>query len=250
MEKMKIIIIEDELPAFNRLGKMIQELAPGVEIGPQLDSIKAAQQWFALNDLPDMLFMDINLADGSSFDLLKLIKIDCPIIFTTAYDQYAIEAFKVSSIDYLLKPIKREDLQGAFYKLKQFRSMFKPPVSQAAPSKEYKKRFVVRFGEHIKTLNSEDIAYFFSESKATFARINDGKTFPVDFNLDALEDLLDPSHFFRINRQFLISLPAIAEMKTYSKARVIITLQPQSKEQPVVSSERSAQFKHWLDGEV
>ncbi len=128
--------------------------------------------------------------------------------------------------------------------------MFRPQLNPLQPPKEYKKRFVVRFGEHIKTLNSEDIAYFFSESKATFARINDGKTFPVDFNLDALEDLLDPSHFFRINRQFLISLPAIAEMKTYSKARVIVTLQPQSKEQPVVSSERSAQFKHWLDGEV
>lgn len=247
---MKIIIVEDELPAFNRLGKLIKELAPAAEIGPQLDSIKAAQQWFALNDTPDLLFMDINLADGSSFDLLKLIKIDCPIIFTTAYDQYAIDAFKVSSIDYLLKPVKREDLQGAFYKLRQFKGIFKPAAGAASTVKEYKKRFVVRFGEHIKTLNSEDIAYFFSESKATFARITDGKTFPVDFNLDALEDLLDPSHFFRINRQFLISLPAIAEMKTYSKARVIITLQPLSKEQPVVSSERSAQFKHWLDGGV
>ncbi len=246
---MNIIIIEDEAPAFNRLGKMIKELLPATEIGPQLDSIKAAQQWFAFNDLPDLLFLDINLADGSSFDLLKLVKIDCPIIFTTAYDQYALDAFKVSSIDYLLKPVKREELQGAFYKLRQFRDIFKPAIP-VATAKAYKQRFVVRFGEHIKTLNSDDIAYFFSESKATFARLNDGRTFPVDFNLDALEELLDPSRFFRINRQFLISLPAIAEMKTYSKARVIVTLQPQSKEQPVVSSERSAQFKHWLDGEV
>ncbi len=111
---MKIIIIEDELPAFNRLGKLIQEMVPNAEIGPQLDSIKAAQQWFALNDLPDMLFMDINLADGSSFDLLKLIKIDCPIIFTTAYDQFAIDAFKVSSIDYLLKPIKEKTCRALF----------------------------------------------------------------------------------------------------------------------------------------
>ncbi|PSK90621.1 LytR/AlgR family response regulator transcription factor [Taibaiella chishuiensis] len=248
---MNIIIIEDEAPAFNRLGKMIKELLPAAAIGPQLDSIKAAQQWFAFNDAPDLLFLDINLADGSSFDLLKLIKIDCPIIFTTAYDQYALEAFKVSSIDYLLKPVKREDLQGAFYKLRQFKGIFKSATAaDPGPAKEFKKRFVVRFGEHIKTLNSEDIAYFFSESKATFARLNDGRTFPVDFNLDALEDLLDPALFFRINRQFLISLPAIAEMKTYSKARVIVTLQPQSREQPVVSSERSAQFKHWLDGEL
>ncbi|WP_118950824.1 LytR/AlgR family response regulator transcription factor [Taibaiella helva] len=249
---MKVLIIEDEVPAYNRLSKLIQEMAPLADITGQLDSVAAASSWLAANTLPDVVFMDIHLADGSAFDLMERVKLDCPIIFTTAYDQYAIDAFKVSSVDYLLKPVKRDDLQRAFAKLKQFRDMFKVnavPASAADSRQEYKKRFLIRFGEHIKTLNVEEIAYFFSENRATFARNHDGRNLPVDYNLDALEAMLDPALFFRINRQFLISLEAISEMRTYSKARVIVTLKPQATEQPVVSSERSAHFKQWLAGE-
>jgi DNA-binding LytR/AlgR family response regulator len=250
---MKVLIIEDEVPAFNRLGKLIQEVVPVADILPQVDSVHAAQQWFAENLFPDVVFMDIHLADGSAFDLLETVQMDCPIIFTTAYDQYAINAFKVSSIDYLLKPVKREDIQKAFVKLRQFRHIFQgdQPVRKAAEEKpEFKKRFVIRYGEHIKTLNVEEIAYFYSENRATFARNHDGRNLPIDYNLDTLEDMLDPSLFFRINRQYLISLDAIAEMKTYSKARVIVTLKPQAQEQPVVSSERSSYFKQWLAGDI
>lgn len=248
---MKVLIIEDEMPAFNRLSKLIQEVVPVADILPQLDSVNAARKWFSEHLLPEVVFMDIHLADGSAFDLLESLKLDCPIIFTTAYDQYAIDAFKVSSIDYLLKPVKREDLQKAFLKLKQFRHIFEQTVRKAPEEKpEFKKRFVIRYGEHIKTLNVEEIAYFYSENRATFARNHDGRNLPIDYNLDTLEDLLDPSRFFRINRQYLISLDAIAEMKTYSKARVIVTLKPQTQEQPVVSSERSAYFKQWLAGEI
>jgi DNA-binding LytR/AlgR family response regulator len=251
---MRVLIIEDELPAFSRLSKLIQEVIPVAEVLGQLDSVLAARQWFAANELPDVVFMDIHLADGSAFDLMDAVKVECPIIFTTAFDQYAIEAFKVSSIDYLLKPVKREDLQKAFSKLKQFRHIFQPHTAPGKKStdlkSEYKKRFVIRFGEHIKTLNVEEIAYFYSENRATFARNQDGRNFPVDYNLDTLEQMLDPSVFFRINRQFLISIGAISEMKTYSKARVIVTLKPQSQEQPVVSSERAAVFKQWLAGDL
>lgn len=249
---MKILIIEDEVPAYNRLSKLIQEMVPLADIPPQVDSVAAARSWLAAHTLPDVIFMDIHLADGSAFDLLEGLQLDCPIIFTTAYDQYAIDAFKVSSIDYLLKPVKREDLQQAFTKLKQLRNMFKAEATHPKTEgrQEYKKRFLIRYGEHIKTLNVEEIAYFFSENRATFARNHDGRNLPVDYNLDALEAMLDPSRFFRINRQFLISLEAIAEMKTYSKARVIVTLKPQAQEQPVVSSERSAHFKQWLAGEI
>lgn len=250
---MKVLIIEDEMPAFNRLSKLIQEVVPVADILPQLDSVQAARKWFAEHLLPDVVFIDIHLADGSAFDLLESMKLDCPIIFTTAYDEYAISAFKVSSIDYLLKPIKREDLQKAFLKLKQFRHIFqgeRPGIKMPVEKSEFKKRFVIRFGEHIKTLNVEEIAYFYSENRATFARNHDGRNLPVDHNLDTLEDLLDPARFFRINRQYLISLDAIAEMKTYSKARVIVTLKPQAQEQPVVSSERSSYFKQWLAGEI
>lgn len=249
---MKILIIEDELPAFNRLSKLIQEVLPVADIIGQLDSVQSAKEWFEKHPLPDVVFMDIHLADGSAFDLLESTTINCPVIFTTAFDQYAIEAFKTSSIDYLLKPVKREDLQKAFTKLKQFRNMFEPAetIKKLSENKEFKKRFLIRFGEHIKTLNIEEVAYFFSENKATFARNHDGRNFPVDYNLDSLENMVDPAVFFRINRQYLVNLSAISEMKTYSKARVIVTLKPQAQEQPVVSSERSAYFKQWLAGDL
>lgn len=251
---MKVLIIEDEIPAFTRLSKLIQEIIPVADIVAQIDSVAAAVNWFSLHPNPDLIFMDIHLADGSAFDLLQVVKLDCPIIFTTAFDEYAIDAFKVSSIDYLLKPVKREDLQKSFLKLKQFRTIFQAGQSahklSVEKQQDYRKRFVIRFGEHIKTLNVEEIAYFYSENRATFARNHEGRSLPVDYNLDTLEGMLDPSKFFRINRQYLISLEAIAEMKTYSKARVIVTLKPVAQEQPVVSSERSAYFKQWLAGEV
>ncbi len=247
---MKVLIIEDELPAFKRLKKLILEISASIEVVAHLDGIQAAKNWFAINELPDIVFLDIHIADGTAFDLQKEIKIDCPIIYTTAFDQYAMDAFKTSGIDYLLKPIKKEDLQHAFLKLQLFKTIFHhTDTSDASTAKEYKKRFVIRFGEHIKTLNIEDIAYFYSENKATFARSFEGRNFPVDNNLDALAQMIDPHLFFRINRQYLISLASIAEMRTYSKARVIISLQPDCKEQPVVSSERAALFKQWLAGE-
>ena len=245
---MNILIIEDELPAYKRLSKLLQEILPGAKIVAHLDSILAAKDWFAANSCPDLVFMDIHLADGSAFDLVKQVKIDCPIVFTTAYDQYAMEAFKTASIDYLLKPVKKEDIEGALQKLKKFKNIFsEEDTSPQHP--DYKKRFLVRFGAHIKTVSVSDVAYFYSENKATFARTFEGRNFPMDHNLDALEHLLDPQDFFRINRQYLICLKAIEEMRTYTKARVIVKLNPPVKEQPIVSSERAADFKNWLAGE-
>lgn len=251
---MNIVIVEDEQPAYKRLHKLVEETIPAVTSITHLDSVAAARQWFEENQTPDIVFMDIQLADGSAFDLLKIIKIDAPVIFTTAYDQYAIDAFKAHSIDYLMKPIKKDVLKAALQKLEEYKKMF----SQAGDSlvrsfggvSEYKKRFVIRFGDHIKTLFVEEIAYCFSENKATFARTHEGRTYPMDHNLDALEDMLSPNDFFRINRQYLINLKAIDEMKAYSKARVIVSLKPPVKENPVVSSERSAEFKAWLAGDI
>lgn len=251
---MNILIIEDELPAYKRLSKLVQEVLPDAQIAGHLDSISAAEQWFATQPCPDMVFMDIHLADGSAFDLIKKVQIKCPVVFTTAYDQYAMEAFKTASIDYLLKPVKKEDLEGALEKLEQLRGMLTEAEPQAMPAlprqhAEYKRRFMIRFGEHIKSVPVSDIAYFYSENKATFARGFDGRNYPMDQNLDHLESVLDPMDFFRINRQYLICLRAIEEMRTYTKARVIIKLNPPVKEQPVVSSERAADFKSWLSGE-
>lgn len=250
---MNIVIIEDEPLAYERMAKLVKEILPVAEIVAHHDTVEAAQEWFNDNKLPDLLLLDVQLSDGTAFDLLKRTTIDCPIIFTTAYDQYAIDAFTATSIDYLLKPIKKADLENALRKLKKFQHIFHSAEIPAKPvptNPEYKKRFVIRFGEHIKSLAVEDIAYCYSENKNTYARDAEGRVYPLDQNLDTLEELLNPNDFFRINRQYIVTLRAISEMRTYSKARVIVKLKPDVKEPPVVSSERAADFKRWLDGEI
>ena len=252
---MNIVIIEDETPASNRLSKMLHQVMPQSTVLCSLDSIAAVETWFAAHPMPDLVLLDIHLADGTAFDLLKRVSITAPIIFTTAYDQYALEAFKSSSIDYLLKPIKQEDLKTALDKLRDLKKLFTAPVEEthstdATLRTGFKKRFVIRIGEHLKTLAADDIAYCYSESKMTYARSIDGRNFPMDHNLDALEHMLDPQLFFRINRQYIVSLKAIEEMRAYTKSRVIIRLKPAAKEAPVVSAERSADFKMWLGGEL
>lgn len=249
---MNVVIIEDELPAYRRLAKLVDEVIPGVTIVGHLDSVAEAKEWFIANKTPDIVFMDVHLADGSAFDLLKLTKIDAPIIFTTAYDQYAIDAFKASSIDYLMKPIKKEELKTAIDKLEEFKKLFNEKahaLEQVLNSPEYKRRFIIRFGEHIKTLEVDEIAYCYSENKGTMARTFEGRNYPMDHNLDALQTMLDPKTFFRLNRQYLINIRAIDEMKTHTKARVIVSLKPPVKEAPVVSSEKAADFKRWLADE-
>ena len=248
---MNILIIEDEQPAVKRLNKVLAELLPDSRIVGTTDSISGTEAWLAVNAMPDLAFVDIHLADGSSFDLLRRNNISFPIIFTTAYDEYAMEAFKTSGIDYLLKPVKKEELEGALKKLNNLRAALTTEKQQQSTQPvTYKKRFMIRYGEHIKTVTIEEIAYCYSEHKATYARTLDARTYPLDMNLDALEAALDPQHFFRVNRQYIICLKAIKEMKIFTKGRVIITLQPDATEQPIVSSERAAEFKKWLDDEI
>lgn len=251
---MNILVFEDEMPAFKRLSKLIAEHLPEGQIVAHLDSVSAGREWLASNPAPDVVFMDIHLADGDAFDLLENATITSPIIFTTAYDRYALEAFKTTAIDYILKPVRKEDFERAIQKLKQFTAN-KPTAARPAgtsgeaAAQAYKKRFVIRYGDNIRTVATADIAYFYSEHKATFARCFDGHNYPVDYNLDTLETLLPPDDFFRINRQYIIQLKSIGAMKTFSKARVIITLNPAAAEQPIVSSEKAARFKQWLGGE-
>lgn len=246
---MRILIVEDEMPAFERLQKLILDVMPIADICGHCDSVAGVTQWLAEHALPDLIFMDIQLADGSVFHLLERVSINCPIIFTTAYEQYAIDAFKSSGIGYLLKPIKREELHHTFTKLKQFRNIFQAGTMTFPPA-DYKKRFIVRYGEHIKTVNVEDIAYFYRIHRGTVVQCKNGRSYAVDYNLELLETMLDPNSFFRINRQFLLCLDAIEEMKTYSKGRVIITLKPTMEEHPIVSSEKANAFKKWLAGEA
>lgn len=250
-----ILIIEDEEAAYNRLQKMITGEMEDVNILPPIVSVRSAIDWFQSHPLPNLIFLDVHLADGQSFEIFKEVNIKSPIIFTTAYDQYALEAFKVSSIDYLLKPIKKEELKRAIDKFLLFNTPVSPDVNFQKllstlqnHSINYKQRFVVKYGEHIKTIETADIAYFYTENKVNFLVTRENKRFAIDHNLDQLELLLDPKKYFRINRQFIIGFHAITEMFTYSKSRVLIKLNPPSKLETIVSSERSASFKTWLDG--
>jgi two-component system, LytTR family, response regulator LytT len=250
---MRILIIEDEEPAQKRLKKIILDVIPYAEILECISSVEFAIQWLRSNKVPELIFMDIQLSDGHSFDIFKEVQITAPIIFTTAFDQYAIDAFKVNSIDYLLKPVTRESLQHAIDKLIQLKKNLVPETAiqeklQALEysGKNFKKRFAIRFGEHIKSIPTEEIAYFFTENKINFLCASDGRKYPLDFNLDQLESMLDPEQFFRINRQFIIGIHSIAEMRAYSKARVHIKLNPPSLHETIVSVERSPAFKQWL----
>jgi len=253
----KVLIIEDEVAASRRLHKMITELMPGVQIVDAPVSIVSAVNWFQNNPLPDLVFADIHLADGPSFEIFKQVKVDCPIIFITAYDQYALQAFKHNSIHYLLKPVKKEELSEALEKFKKMQATKTQPtvdfekmlLALKQPATNYKERFIIRFGEHIKTIETQDIAYFYTENKANFAVMKDGKRYPVDHNLDELEQLVNPKNFFRINRQFIIGYNSITEMVSYSKSRVLIKLNPPTKLETIVSTERSSAFKSWLAGE-
>ncbi len=252
---MKILLIEDEDPAAKRLQKMLQEVLPDAEVTDNIVSVSSGIKWFKENELPDLIISDIQLSDGLSFEIFKAVEIVCPVIFTTAYDQYAIEAFTVNSIDYLLKPIKKEELAAALHKFNKIKPAA-PAIdiqqllkSFTSPSQEYKKRFVVRYGEHIKTINIEDVAFFYTEDKVNFLTTKEGRRFAIDYNLDSLENMLDPKTFFRINRQYIISIHSIAEMFAYSKSRVLVKLNPAAKHETIVSTERSADFKLWLDDE-
>jgi len=253
---MNLLIIEDEHAAAQRLRKLIQTTAPEARIVHEIDSVERAVRYFREKPSIDLVLMDIQLADGECFDIFEETEVDYPVIFTTAYDEYAIRAFKVNSIDYLLKPVKEEDLAGAFEKWKRIKGTMPLPdygrlaTAVAGREKLYKKRFLLRMGHNIISLLTEDIAYFYSEAKSTFLVTLKGKTYTVDESLDRLEDLIDPTLFFRINRKYLINFYAIDQMLAYSKARVLLKLNPPVRSgDVVVSTERSPHFKKWLDDE-
>ena len=250
---MKVWIVEDEITAARRLEKILCEIDNTLEIAARLDSIEAALNFADKNPLPDLLFMDIHLADGSCFEIFEHLKIDKPIIFTTAYDQYAIQAFRVNAIDYLLKPIKRQELEQALDKYRQLAEKsaidykkLAAIIQKDAPSK----RFLIRVGQHIKIIDLTEAAYFYTEEKITFVITWEGKRYPLDQSLEKLEEFLDPEKFFRINRQFIIHVQAIREMYAYSKSRVKLELQPACDLETIVSTERSPHFKKWLQGEL
>ncbi|MCB0521554.1 MAG: response regulator transcription factor [Lewinellaceae bacterium] len=253
---MKILLVEDEQPAAKRLASLLDEHCPeGEVLVDMLESVEASVKWLKSFPMPDLIFMDIQLADGLSFDIFKQVNVTAPVIFTTAFDQYTLAAFKVNSIDYLLKPIDPDELIAALQKFKRFfqkaapydRSGLEQMLQSLLKKEQYKERFLVKSGQHFLHVNVGDIAYFFSEDGVAFAQHSNGKKHIVEYTLDQLESALDPGQFFRINRQMIVRPEAIVKISTWFNSRLKLEMGPPCEANTIVSRERVNDFKNWLD---
>lgn len=251
--KMKALIIEDENLAAEKLEMMLQETAPDIQVVAKLGSIKESVKWLQQNSA-DLIFLDIQLSDGISFSIFDQVVVSTPIIFTTAYDQYAIKAFQFNSVSYLLKPIRKTDLGQSLQKYRDMKSAFSIDfeallAQMQGKQPDYKKRFLIQIGERIKKVEIGEAAYFFVLDKSTFVRTHSSNDYPLDYSLDKLEALLDPGRFFRINRKYIVNIDAISNMVAYSRGRVKLELKPKADDEfePIVSIDRSADFKKWLN---
>jgi len=243
----RVIIIEDEKPAARRLQRMLQK--EGVITDVLLHSVNEALQWFARHPAPDLIFADIQLTDGLSFDIFEQIELKIPIIFTTAYDQYAIKAFKLNSIDYLLKPIKQDELQFSLNKFRQNNMQnidMQNLIDSLKPQQTYKHRFTLTYGQHIKSIPDTDIAYFVSQDKTTYLVTHTGESFIYDSSLETLQQNLNPTRFFRVNRRFIIAFDSIKDMIAYSNSRLKVLLHKPPEQDVIVARERVKDFKRWL----
>lgn len=248
----RTLIIEDEEPAVLRLKKLLLETEPDIEVVDILESVESAVSWLHENSHPDLMMLDIQLADGVSFDIFRKVKVDCFVIFTTAYDEYAIKAFELNSIDYLLKPIDRKKLSNSLQKFKKLKQTSRQmDISDLIESIEswktgYKKRFAISIGSRIKSVETAEIAFFYSMEKNTFLNTFDGHEYPVDFSLDRVESIIDPDIFFRINRQYIVNYKAIEKINVLSKSRLELKVTGTS-EKLLVSTAKSHSFRMWID---
>ncbi len=247
---MNAVIIEDEELTAERLENLVKAHTD-IQILTQLHSVKAAKKWLSENQLPDLIFLDIQLGDGSGFDVLDSFDTFPHIIFTTAFDQYAIDAFKYNSVDYLLKPIKPKDLENAVAKLKKINQSSADLSSlveqiKGQITKTYKEKFLVKLGLKYHTFHTSEIAYFYSEEGESYLKTNEGKTSIIDHTLDNLENLLDPNSFFRVNRHMIIKTSQIVSIDSYFNNRLSLELNPSFHEKIIVSRDRVKNFKKWL----
>ncbi len=251
---MNIIIIEDEKPAARRLGRMLNEL--DIEVHTMLHSVQESIDWFRNNKHPDLIFLDIQLSDGLSFEIFDVVTIKSSIIFTTAYDEYALKAFKLNSIDYLLKPIDDEELEAAVAKYKEqvpdkkqlqidfedIKKLLVNPIDRV-----YKKRFTARVGQHLKIFSVEEIECFYSENKGTYLHTTDNRNYLIDTTLESLEEELNPQQFFRTSRKFYININAISDIISYTNSRLQVKLNHFNDHEIIVARERVKDFKMWLE---
>ena len=250
---MKVIIIEDEQLASEKLNKMLCEIDPDIQVQAILESVAASANWLSKNPAPDLIFMDIQLDDGISFEIFDTVKINTPIIFTTAYNEYAIKAFKVNSVDYLLKPYTEKDLTAAINKYKELHAGQNIPLEKIDHLyqqliKDYKTRFFVKIGTHYHSISIDEIACFFIRERGTFIKTKIGKNLDIDYSLDQIQKIVDPMKFFRINRNYVINIDSIADIISYSSSRLKVILKNfEHLDDLLVSREKTGDFKKWLD---
>ena len=251
---MKVLIIEDEPQAAQRLETLMKKVVPETVILDKLDTISKSVEWMKNHPAPDLVLLDIHLADGISFKIFEQCEVRSPVIFTTAYDEYALKAFKVNSIDYILKPVDEEELRSALKKLRSLSSesannlkLDNIELAIQMLARKYKTRFVIKVGEHLRSVEVTDILYFVSFEKATFCHTKDNRKNILDFTLDELEEILAPDRFFRINRKYIVSAESIQDMISYTNSRLKLVLKNCDDKDVIVARERVQIFKEWLD---
>ena len=252
---MKAIIIEDEKPAARRLSRLLDEL--NVDTAALLHSVEESIRWFQDNPHPDLIFLDIQLSDGLSFEIFEHVEVKSPIVFTTAYDEYALQAFKLNSIDYLLKPIDDEELEAAVKQFENYSQSSKKAIGfdfedikkllVNPVEREYKKRFTAKLGQHIKIIQSDEVSCFYSENKGTYAATTTGRNYLLDTTLEQLEEELEPRSFFRVSRKFYVNIDHIEDIISYTNSRLQLKLKGYKEHEVIVSRERVKDFKLWIE---
>ncbi len=257
---MKVLIIEDEELAVKKLRKTLQAVDETAEVVGVTDSIRSSVHWLENNPAPDLILMDIELADGQSFEIFDKTEVKSTVIFTTSYDEFALKAFKVNSVDYLLKPVQKEDLQQAIEKFRNLKKVYGAPadsspmnveslvreLQQKLQPREFRKRFLVKHAQKLVSVEVDDIAYFYSDGRLNFFKTNDNKKYVVDYTMDELEDMLDPDKYFRISRSFYVSVNSIDQIHDYFGNRLMLNLKPAVDKESIVSREKVTEFKKWM----
>jgi two-component system, LytTR family, response regulator LytT len=256
---MEIFIVEDEELAVKKLQKTLQVIDPDLHVAGTADSIASAVEWLKGHAQPDLILMDIELADGQSFEIFNLMEVKSPVIFTTSYDEFALKAFKVNSVDYLLKPVQKDELESALSKFKSMKQVYAEKkqqdpqfsklvkeLQQTLQHKEYRQRFLVKHLQKMVSIEVDRIAYFFSDDRLSFFKTTDDKKYVVDYTIDEIENMLDPNQFFRINRAFLVSIKSIDQIHDYFGNRLKLNLKPIIDKEALVSREKVTPFKEWM----
>jgi two-component system, LytTR family, response regulator len=255
---LNVLIVEDETPAAEKLERYLQRYSPDIKVKAVCDSIETSVSWLKENQSTvELIFMDIQLKDGLSFNIFKEVTVQKPVIFVTAYNEYALDAFKVNSIDYLLKPVTFDDLSASLQKFENLREQMTPTeakrekiksLAESNTNKAYKERFMVKVGDHIRSITIDQVLFFFADGRDVYLVTTQLRKFIIDFTLESLEEVLSPKNFFRANRSFILHIPFIQDVVVYSNSRLKISTQPVWDKEIIVSREKVNEFKEWFDG--